>query len=99
MEACISMTGLDRIERRGEKIDFARSPTFGELARGAVAAGSAQVEIGHSQTARPSRASLLHLGRGLLDVVFGGPHLPATIRCGDFGRKGDQSLGPGAAGD
>jgi hypothetical protein len=92
------MTGLDRVERRGEKIDFARGPTFGEFARGAVAAGPAQVQIRHSQTARPPRAALLHLGRGLLDVVVGGPHLSATIRCGDFGGKDNQGLGPGAAG-
>src|SRR5262245_55772415 len=28
MEARVSMAGFDRVERRGEKIDFARGPTF-----------------------------------------------------------------------
>src|SRR5262249_45732759 len=67
MKACISVTGFDRIERRRDQIDFAQRPTAGVLARGPVGTGSAQVQIRHSETARPSARSVLHRRRSLLD--------------------------------
>src|SRR5262247_2077293 len=58
MQACVSMTGFDRVERRGDTIDFAWGSPSGVLARRAVAARPAHVEIRHSETARPPRASV-----------------------------------------
>src|SRR6266446_3652558 len=97
MEACVSMTGFDRVERRSDKIDFAWGSASGVLARRAVGARPAQVEIRHSETARPPRASVLHRGRGLLDVEVVGLDLPASIGRGNLGGKGDRKLGPRAA--
>src|SRR5690242_18273223 len=97
MEACVPVTGFDRVERRRDNIDFAWGSASGVLARRAVGAGSPQVEIWHFDTARPSRHSVLHRGRGLLDVEVVGLDLPASVGRGDLGGKGDCKLGPGAA--
>src|SRR5262249_28156378 len=97
MQACVSMTGFDRVERRGDKIDFAWGSASRVLARRAVAAGSGNVQIRHSEIARPPRDSLLQRGRALLDVEVVGLHLPASIRRGDLGGKDNHNLGPGTA--
>src|SRR5262249_56331522 len=96
-EGGVSMTGFDRVERRGDKIDFAWGSASHVLARRAVAAGSGKVEIRHSEIARPPRDSLLQRGRVLLDVEVVGLHLPARIRRGDLGGKENHNLGPGTA--
>src|SRR5262249_23464611 len=97
MEACVSKAGFDRVQRRGDKIDFAWGSASGVLARRAVAAGAGKIQIRHSEIARPPRGSLLHRGRGLLDVEVVGLHLPASIRRGDLGGKENHNLGPGTA--
>src|SRR5260370_26992119 len=91
------MTEVDGVERGGDKIDVGWGSRYGVLAGRAVGAGSPQVEIRHFETARPSRHSVLHRGRGLLDVEVVGLDLPASIGRGDFGGKEEHNLGPNAA--
>src|SRR5262245_65602509 len=59
MEARVSMTGFDRVERRGDKIDFASGSASPVLAPTAGAAGAGKIQIRHSEIARPPRDSLL----------------------------------------
>src|SRR5260370_10366092 len=92
------MTEVDGVERGGDKIDVGWGSRYGVLAGRAVGAGSPQVEIRHFETARPSRHSVLHRGRGLLDVEVAGLDLPASIRLRDLGGWEVHNLGPHADG-
>src|SRR5262249_53015152 len=83
--------------RRGDKIDFAWGSASGVLARRAVAAGAGKIQIRPLEVARPPRDSLLHRGRGLLEVEVVGLHLPASIRRGDLRGKENHNPAPGTA--